>query len=253
MFIDTHAHLTMPEYSDLDQVLSRAKDAKIEAIINASFDLQSSRDSLKLAKEHDFIYAAVGIHPHDADKVDEKAIAEVLELAKDKKVVAIGETGLDYHYGKDNKEAQKAAFKKFLELAQELNKPVIIHCREADEDTITIMKEVNRGGLRGVFHCFAGNDSLIDYAREIGFYASFTGTVTFKKADQVRENVKKIPLEKLMLETDCPYLAPEPNRGKRNEPSYIPIIARKIAELKGISIEELAAITTQNARKFFSI
>ncbi|MFA4966987.1 MAG: TatD family hydrolase [Candidatus Margulisiibacteriota bacterium] len=253
MFIDTHAHLTMPEYTDLNEVLTRARDAKITAIVNASFDLKSSKESLKLAQEHDFIYAAVGIHPHDADKVDENAIAALREMAKDKKVVAIGETGLDYHYHKDIKDLQIEAFRKFLKLAQELNKPVIVHCREAQEDTINTMKEENRGGLRGVFHCFAGDDNLIDFAKEIGFYISFTGNVTFKKADKVRENVSKVPLEMMLLETDCPYLAPEPNRGKRNEPSYIPIIARAIADIKGISIEELAAATTKNAGKLFLI
>jgi len=253
MFIDTHAHLTMPEYNDLNDVLARAREAKIEAIVNASFDLGSSEGSLKLAQEHDFIYAAIGIHPHDADKVNEASMSEIRSMANNKKVVAIGETGLDYHYHKETKDLQIEAFRKFLRLARELNKPVIVHCREAQEDTIKVMKEENKGDLRGVFHCFAGDDELIDFAKEIGFYISFTGTVTFKKAHQVRENVQKTPIEMLLLETDCPYLAPEPYRGKRNEPSYIPIMARAIADLKRIPIEELAAATTKNARRLFSI
>ena len=253
MFIDTHAHLTMPEFKEIDQFLARARDAKIEAIINASFDLESSLGSVELANKYDFIYAAVGIHPHDADKVDDKSIDQIKVLLQNKKVVAIGETGLDYYYKLKSVMLQQEAFRKFLALAQESNKPVIIHCREAQKDTIDIIKEENKGNLRGVFHCFAGDDMLIKFAKDIGFYISFTGNVTFKKAHAVRENVAKVPLNMMLLETDCPYLAPDPFRGKTNEPSYIPYIAKAIAEIKGITVEEIAIETTKNARNLFKI
>ncbi|OGC03871.1 hypothetical protein A2276_08490 [candidate division WOR-1 bacterium RIFOXYA12_FULL_43_27] len=249
MYIETHAHLTMPEYQDLSEVVARAQAAGIEKIVNASFDLQSSEQSVKLAKQFPgYIYAAVGIHPHDAGNL---VLEKIKELASNKEVVAIGETGLDYHYNPQTKEVQQMAFRNFLSLAQELELPIIIHAREAQEDTIRIMKEENKGKLRGVFHCFAGDEQLIEFAKETGFYISFAGMVTFKKAINVRENVVKTPLSMLLLETDCPYLAPEPHRGKRNEPAYLPLIAQKIAELKGISMEKVAEETTQNARTLF--
>ncbi|KAF0133045.1 MAG: TatD DNase family protein [Candidatus Saganbacteria bacterium] len=253
MYIDTHAHLTMPEYDDLAEVISRAKQSGIENIINASFDIESSKKSVQLAEKNDFIYAAVGIHPHDADKVDEKTILEIKNLVKHVKVVAIGETGLDYFYNKSSKEAQKSAFRKFLSLAQEINKPVIIHCRDAQSDVISIMREENKGTLRGVFHCFAGDYELIKFALEIDFYISYTGIATFKKAQNIKENILKTPIENLLLETDCPYLAPEPFRGKRNEPAYVKYIAEAIAQIKGLPVEEIAQKTTANARKLFKI
>jgi TatD DNase family protein len=253
VFIDTHAHLTMPEYADISDVLQRAREAKIEAIVNASFDLTSSKASVRLAKDHDFIYAAVGIHPHDANLVDQKMIEELEKLASDPKVVAVGETGLDYYKNLQPKEVQITAFKKFLQLSQKLDKPVIIHCREAQEDVMRMMREENQGGLRGVFHCFAGDEKLIQFAKDLGFYISFTGSITFKKAQPTRDRVKDIPLSMLMLETDCPYLAPEPFRGQRNEPAYITYVAKIMAEIKGITVEELAMETTKNAKKLFKI
>jgi TatD DNase family protein len=260
VFIDTHAHLTMPEYADISDVLQRAREAKIEAIVNASFDLTSSKASVRLAKDHDFIYAAVGIHPHDANLVDQKMIEELEKLASDPKVVAVGETGLDYYLpvrqaGKNlqPKEVQISAFRKFLQLAQKLDKPVIIHCREAQDDVMRVMREENQGKLCGVFHCFAGDEKLVQFAQDLGFMISFTGSVTFKKAQATRDRVKEIPLSLLMLETDCPYLAPEPFRGQRNEPAFITYIAQTMAEIKGITVEELARSTTKNAKKLFKI
>jgi len=243
----------MPEYQDLNSVLSRAREAKVEAILCASFDLDSSRSGVELSRKQDLIYSAIGIHPHHADQVTDAALNELRYLAADPNVVAIGEMGLDYYQNEQPWEVQQAAFRKFLQLAQDLNKPAIIHCRDAQEDLIKIMKEENKGGLRGVFHCFAGDDTLIDFAKAIGFYISFTGNVTFKKAHKVRENVAKIPLANLLLETDCPYLAPEPFRGKRNEPAYVHYIAQAIAKIKGVSLEEVAKATTQNAKDLFKI
>ena len=199
MFIDTHAHLTMPEFKDIDIYLLRAKNAGIEAIVNASFDLDSSIGSVDLAKRFNEIYAAVAIHPHDADLVDDKMIAAIKDLAAEQKVVAIGETGLDYYRNLKPAEVQQRAFRVFLRLAQELDKPVIIHCRDAQDDTIKIMKEENRGALRGVFHCFAGDEALVRFAEEIIFYISFTGNVTFKKAHEVRENAARTPFSRCFL------------------------------------------------------
>jgi len=253
MYIDTHAHLTMPEYDDINELLARAKKAEIEAIINASFDMDSSRDSVCLAGDVDFLYAAVGIHPHHADQVTDQNLAELKHLLTDPKVVAVGETGLDYFKNEQPREAQQLAFRKFLKLAQEVNKPAIIHCRDSQKDCIKIMKEENKGKLTGVFHCFAGDQELIDFAKEIGFYISFTGNATFKKAHSVRENIERVPLEMMMIETDCPYLAPEPFRGQRNEPTFVYYVAQAIAHLKNISIEEVAKVTTRNAKKLFQI
>ena len=253
MLIDTHAHLTMPEYNDLPAVFRRAKDAGIEAIINASFDLGSSRAGISLSRKNDLLYAAVGIHPHEADAVNAEAMAELKQLAADPRVVGVGETGLDYFNLRNSKESQMRAFRAFLSLAQELDKPAIIHCRDAQEDLIRIMKEENRGNLKGVFHCFAGDDELIDFAKETGFYISFTGNVTFKKAQKVRDNVKKLPLSRLLLETDCPYLAPEPFRGQRNEPAYVQYVAQAVALIKEVPVEEVAQVTTQNAKALFEI
>lgn len=253
MLIDTHSHLTMPEFSDLSEVLNRAKESGVEAIINASFDLESSKKSVELSQKKDFIYAAVGIHPNDSEMLDDRSFAEIKKLAGSNKVVAIGETGLDYHYGKEKKDLQKAAFREFLKLSQELSLPAIIHCRESAEDLLAIIKEENKGNLNAVFHCFPGYPELIRFALDFGFMVSFTGNITFKKANIIREAAKTMPLEQIMVETDCPYLAPEPFRGKRNEPSYVAYIADEIARVKNISSEEVRRITTGNAKKFFGI
>lgn len=254
MFIETHAHLTMPEYQDLPDVITRAKAAGVEIIINASFDLASSRQAIQMSKQYPFyIYAAVGIHPHDAQTADEAALEEIKKLAGDDSVIAIGETGLDYFRNLQPIEVQQSAFRRFLSLAQELGLPVIIHARDAEEDIIRIVREENQGHLRGVFHCFAGSERLIRFAKEQGLYISFAGMVTFKKAEAVRQNVAATGLSMLLLETDCPYLAPEPFRGSRNEPAYISYIAQKIAEIKKVTLPELAEETTKNAKKLFKI
>jgi TatD DNase family protein len=252
MLIDTHAHLTMPEYSDLAEVVERAKEKGVEIIINASFDLESSQAAVRFAKEFPGLYAAVGIHPHDAHTVTPEMVNELKKLSQNPKVVAIGETGLDYHYTLEHKDKQKEVFREHLRLAQELSLPVIVHDREAHEDVMTIIREENRGDLKGVLHCFSGDLKLAQWAIDMGLYISFTGNVTFKKAQKMSEKVAAIPLEKLLLETDCPYLSPEPHRGERNEPAYLIHTAQKIAEIKNISLAEIEEITTQNAKKLFS-
>ena len=253
MYIDTHAHLNMPEYSDLHSVLDRAKDSKVETIINASYDIESSHASVALANNNQNIYAAVGIHPHDAQITSTATINEIRKLAANKKTLAIGETGLDYFRCLVPKEVQQNSFRVFLQLAQELSLPIIVHCREADQDVIRIMREENRGTLRAVFHCFAGDENLMRFALDMGFMVSFTGNITFKKAGLLRERARQIPINNLMIETDCPYMSPEPFRGERNEPSNVVFVAQAIANEKGLPVEEVAIATTQNARKFFNI
>ncbi|MFC1571467.1 TatD family hydrolase [Candidatus Margulisiibacteriota bacterium] len=255
MFIDTHAHLTFPEYeTDLPDVIRRAKDAKLQAIINIALDDEAIKKSLKIAKEHpDFIYTAAGLHPHEASQWSEKVNQNIRISGNQGKIIAIGEMGLDYHYKLSPIETQKEVFKKFLQLAQELDLPAVIHSREASKDTMLIIHEENQGKLKGVLHCFGGDMDLAREALEIGLLISFTGNCTFPKAHQVREAIKQIPLEKIMIETDCPFLAPQAFRGKRNEPAYVVKVAEQIAEAKGLSVEEIAKQTTKNAKNFFKI
>jgi len=255
MLIDTHAHLTFPEYQiDLPEVIKRAKEAKVEAIINIALDDDAITKSIKMAEEYpDFIYNAIGIHPHDASEWKENRHQQLRELAAKHKVVAIGETGLDYHYKLSPIEQQQMVFRKFLQLAQELDIPAVIHSREASRDTLTILREENRGKLKGVLHCFAGDMDLGKAAMDMGLYISFTGNITFPKADKIRQAAKEIPLERIMIETDCPFLAPQEFRGKRNEPAYVVKVAEKIAEIKELSVEEVAIETTENARKLFKL
>jgi len=253
MYIDTHSHLTFPEFKDdLPEVIERAKEAKLEAVINVALDEAAVRNSIELAEKYKgFIFNSVGIHPHDASKWSDKHFKLFKELAGEESVVAVGETGLDYHYKHSPIEAQQNVFRTFLRMSQELNLPVIIHSREAPEDTLEIIKEENMGKLKGVFHCYSGDLDLAKKILGLGFLISFTGIVTFPKADNVRKIVKEIPLDRIMIETDCPYLAPQEFRGKRNEPAYVVRVAEKIALVKKISVEEVASQTTKNARQLF--
>lgn len=255
MYIDTHAHLTFPEFeSDLPAVVERAQKERLEAVINIALDDESLNRSLKLAGKYPgYIFIAAGIHPQDASQWNDGSDAYFKALAEKKSIVALGETGLDYHYKLSPEEQQQLIFRKFLQLGQEYDLPVIIHSREASRDTLTILREENRGNLRGVLHCFAGDMDLGQGALEMGFSISFTGNITFPKADKLREAVKSIPLDRIMIETDCPFLAPQQYRGQRNEPSYVVKVAEKIAELKGLKTEEVAITTTENARRLFSL
>lgn len=251
MLIDTHAHLTMQQFNDLPEVLKRARDSRVNTIINASFDMDSSIGSIDMAEKYGNIFASVGIHPHHADAVDEKTIEELGALCGNKRVVAIGETGLDYFENPVPKDVQKRAFSMHIQLAIEKGLPLILHGRDADDDMLDILKKGSAD--RGVFHCFSGD---ADYAKRVldaGFMLSFTGIITFKNADKAREALKATPLDKIMIETDCPYLAPQIYRGKRNEPSYIRFVAEKMAEIKGLSIEEVEEATSSNAMLFFGL
>ncbi|MGL5796671.1 MAG: TatD family hydrolase [Cetobacterium sp.] len=248
--VDTHCHLDNEQF-DLDrlEVIDRIKE-KLEFCVNIGYDLKSSAISLELAKKNDFIYATVGIHPTDISDYNDEIEEKLEKMAKDSKVVAIGEIGLDYHWMTEPKEVQQEIFKKQLKLAQRVNKPVVIHTRDAMEDTVNILKEFPE--IKGVIHCYPGSVEtakiLIDR-----FYLGIGGTLTFKNAKKTVEVVKDIPLDRIVLETDAPYLTPIPFRGKRNEPIYVQYVAEKIAEIKEINLEEVIKVTTENAKKLYNI
>jgi TatD DNase family protein len=252
--IDSHAHLDFPDYADkLDSVLKRAQNAGVSRIISVGTTLEGSTSCLALAKKYPFIYSTAGIHPHEAKDVTQECYERIDELAKDDRVVAIGEVGLDYHYEHSPRETQKEVFRRFIGLAKKTGLPLVIHTREAEEDTLQILESEKASEVGGVIHCFSGSVELAKKCLEMGFHISIPGIVTFKKATNVHEVVKMVPIEKMLIETDSPFLAPIPYRGKRNEPAYVKIVAEKVAELKGLSLEDVARITTLNTERLFSI
>lgn len=254
--IDTHCHLTMSHYDpDRADVIKRCLDNGVSRLITIGTDIDDSRMAIELAEKHDFICAGIGIHPHDVKDIkDPEDTYELLKsLASSSKVVAIGETGLDYHYMHSPKEMQQEHFRRHIEVAKSLDLPLLIHSREAKEDTLKILSEALAPGMRGVFHCFSGDMEMAEKALEMGFYISLSGVVTFKNANKILEIVRAVPLNRILVETDAPFLTPHPNRGKRNEPAYVRYVAEKIAEIKGISIEETCKIIMNNATELFKI
>lgn len=250
--IDTHCHLDMPQFeSDRDEVIQRARATGLEAIITVGSDIESSISALEIANKYDFIYCSVGVHPHEASRLDEHAIDRLRGLLSKKKIVAIGETGLDYHYMHSPKDVQKEAFRRQIRIALKNNLPLIVHSREAEKDTIDILKE--EGVTKGVMHCFSSSPNMAEDAMRLGLYISIAGPVTFKNAKNLKEIAKSVPDEYLLIETDSPYLTPEPLRGKRNEPSFIVHTADEIARLRGVSIEDIYRITSLNAKRLFGI
>jgi len=248
---DTHAHLDFPQFDgDREEVIERALAAGVRRIINVGADLASSRRAVALAEAHPPIYAAVGVHPHDAKTLTDEALAELLGLARHPKVVAIGEIGLDFYRDLSPREAQRQAFERQLALARELGLPVIVHDRNAHAEVMDVLR---RRGLRGVLHCFSGDLEMARQAIEMGFYISVAGPATFKNAKRLPEIVRQLPLERLLIETDCPYLAPHPHRGRRNEPAYVRLVAEAVADIKGLPLEEVARVTTANARALFGL
>lgn len=254
---DTHAHLDAKRFSeDFDDVLARAREAGVQQIvaIGASRGFESNLSTLAIAEAHDWIWASVGIHPHDARVATDEVIAQIEAIAREHpRVVAIGETGLDYHYDHSPRDVQRDVFRRFLQMARALSRPVIIHTREAEEDTVAILREEGAEQCGGVLHCFSGTRWLAEQALELGFYVSFSGIVTFRSAREVQEVARIVPADRILIETDCPYLAPTPRRGKRNEPAYVAHTLRHIAELRGADPEELAQQTTENARRFYGL
>ena len=254
MLFDTHVHLNADQFEDdVEEVIANAKEAGVNRMVVVGFDEKTINKALELVEKYEFIYAAVGWHPVDAVDFEERHIEWIKELSAHPKVVAIGETGLDYHWDKSPKETQKAAFRKQIQLAKEVKMPIIIHNREADNDVVEILKEENASEVGGIMHCFAGSLEIAEACLDMNFYISFGGPVTFKNAKQTKEVAKAIPLDKLLIETDAPFLAPHPFRGKRNEPAYVKLVAEEISRLKEITYEEVAEQTTQNANKLFGI
>jgi len=253
--IDTHAHIDGRDFlTDFDAMLARAGAAGVTRILAVGGDIESSRRACELANSHEGVYSSVGVHPHDAVRVSERSYDIIRKLAgENPKNVAIGEIGLDFYRDRSPRDVQEAVFRRFLVMAAELSLPVIIHDRDAHERVLQILREEKGRGIRGVLHCFSGD---LDMAREcidLGFYISIPGTVTFPSNEQLREVVRGVRADSLLLETDCPYLAPVPYRGKRNEPAHLRITAEKVAELKGLTLDDVARITTRNAETLFGM
>jgi len=253
--IDAHAHLDASQYeSDREEVIARARAAGISRMVavgqwHAPGDFGGAFD---LAARHpDLFFATIGIHPHEVAKVPPEDWAKLEELAARPETIAVGETGLDYHYDYSPREEQRKWFRHQIELAKRLGKPVVVHTREADDDTVAILRETQPPA--GVIHCFTGGPERAQAYLDLGLHISVAGVVTFKNAEDLREAVRIIPLERLLVETDCPYLAPIPFRGKRNEPAHVKLVAEKVAEVKGLAVEEVAAATSANARRFFGL
>lgn len=255
--IDTHAHVDDRRFNkDRGKVLERARAADIAQIVNIGADIASSRASVALAEESPFVYATVGVHPHSAKSVDDAVLAEMYQLAKSSRVVAIGEIGLDFYRDLSPRPQQRMAFAQQLRVAEELQLPVVIHDRDAHKETTEILTRwARRVEYRplGVLHCFAGDWEMTQAVIDAGFYIGIDGPVTYKKARRLNNIVRRAPLNRLLIETDCPYLTPEPHRGKRNEPAYVRLVAEKIAEIKETTLEEVARVTTQNARDLFNL
>lgn len=259
MFVDSHAHIDGQEYdADRDEVLERALERGVRAILNVGTGDPGSgafERAVRVAESYPCVYAAVGVHPHDAKLFDAEAAGLLKRLATEsQRVIAWGEIGLDYHYDHSPRQVQREVFRTQLRMARELNLPVIIHSREADEDTVAILREEMSGYAKGgIMHCFGGGLPMAESVLELGFMVSFAGNVTFKKAESLRDVARKVPLNMLLTETDCPYLTPVPFRGKRNEPARVLEVAGCLAELHGVTPEEMGRITTQNFSRFFSL
>jgi TatD DNase family protein len=254
MLIDSHAHLEMKDFDkDRNRVIARAVEAGVRHIITVATTIPDGHKALDIAQKNESVFLSIGIHPHEAKDIREGDYAELRSLSKEKKVVAFGEIGLDFYRNHSPRQVQLARFRELLRLGKDLQLPIILHDRDAHEEILKILKEEGNGRWRGVFHCFSGDVPLAKKVIQMGFFISIPGTVTFSKATTQQEVVRCIPLEKILLETDCPYLAPEPYRGKRNEPAFIRNTAEKVASLKSLSFEDVCRITSLNARALFGI
>ena len=253
MLFDTHAHMDDRAFdTDREELLSALPGQGLALVMNPGCSLESSRNAVRLAKEYDYIYAAVGSHPDAADEVDEAVLEEYRKLCKlNPKVKAIGEIGLDYHYEGIPRDIQLKAFRAQMELARELGLPVIVHERDAHEDGMAVVR--NFPEVTGVFHCYSGSAEMARQLVDKGWYIGFTGVLTFKNARKAVEVASSIPLERIVLETDCPYMAPEPFRGRRNDPGKLYRMAEKLAEIRGLSVEEIRSVTLENGRRLYRI
>ena len=251
MLIDSHAHIQLSQFDrDRDAMLKRARDASVSCILVIGFDMETSLGAVKLAEEHTHIYATVGMHPHDAKDLTSDALKIFCELATHPKVIALGEMGLDYYRNLSPRPVQKEAFEKQLDLAEEMQMPIVIHNRDAYMDILPIL-EARQGKIQGVLHCFTGDVELMHRSLAIGFHIGIGGIVTYPNARDVQAVAREVPADKLLIETDCPWLTPQFRRGKRNEPAYVRAVAEKIAELRGTSIETIGETTAENFQKLF--
>lgn len=251
---DSHAHIDFPRYNkDRKKVIERARAEGVKYILNCGADLESSQRAVKLADEFEGIYAAVGIHPHEASLYSIEIAKKLQKLAENKMVVAFGEIGLDYHYDNSPRDEQRQAFRAQLRLAESLNLPVIIHSREAEEDTINILREEWDPENGGVVHCYSSSSEMAKDLLDLNFHIGFTGLITFKNLEWLRRIVSNTPIKRILVETDSPYMSPEPFRGRRNEPARVKEVARQVAECHNLTIEKTAEITTQNGLKLFKI
>jgi len=256
MLIDSHAHIQGNEYDDeVEAVIERARGVGVEKIIavGGAGDMSSNTDAIALADSFHTVYATVGMHPHDAKDVGIEELETLRGLTTHPKVVAVGETGLDYYYNHSSHELQEQVFSSFIHMACETGLPIVVHERDAAEKAAELLRQEGNGKLCGVIHCFTGNYQAARAYLDLGFYLSFTGIITFKNAEPLRAVVRQIPLDRILVETDAPYLTPVPHRGKRNEPAYVRFVAEAVAKVRGISLEEVASITTANTQKLFSL
>jgi TatD DNase family protein len=256
VLIDSHAHIQGNEYDgEVEAVIERARGAGVEKIIavGGAGDMSSNTDAIALADSFPDIYATVGIHPHDAKDVGTEELRALSELTAHPKVVAVGETGLDYYYNHSPRDMQRRVFSQFIRIARQTGLPIVVHERDATKDAAELLRSEGAGELRGVIHCFTGNYEAACAYLDLGFYLSFTGIITFKNAESLRDVVRKVPLEHMLIETDSPFLTPVPHRGKRNEPAYVRFVAETVAIVRGISVEQVASITSANAQNLFEI
>ncbi|MFM1655436.1 TatD family hydrolase [Brevibacillus sp. B_LB10_24] len=254
MLIDTHAHLNAPEFAeDRDEVISRARENGVSTMINIGFNRETIPTCLELAERYEFIYAVIGWHPQDAKDMTDADLEWIAELTRHPKVVGLGEMGLDYYWDTSPKDVQAEVFRKQIRLARELKLPIVIHNRDAHEDVIKILREEKAEEVGGVMHCFSGSWETAKLALEMNFYISFGGPLTFKNAKKPKEVAVQVPLDRLLVETDCPYLTPHPYRGKRNESGYVRLVAEEMANLRGLSYEEMIQITGDNAQRLFRL
>lgn len=250
--VDVHAHLTDAKFDDVEDVILRAKENGVQNIICSAYDLSSSKKAVELAEKYENVFACVGIHPENVEDFNDQALHQLENLALSEKVVAIGEIGLDYYWVSDNKDLQKEVFEKQIDLANKTNLPIVVHCRDAIGDAIEILKN-NKIKRESLLHCYSGSKESAKILSDLNFSFSFGGVLTFKNAKTAVEVVEFLPIEKILLETDCPYMSPEPFRGKRNEPKNVVYVADKISKIKGLSIEAVAENTTRNAKRIFKI
>lgn len=254
MLFDTHVHLNARQYlEDRDEVIQRALDNDVSYMVVVGFDRETIPLALEIAEQNEMIYAAIGWHPVDAIDCTEADLAWIEELSSHPKVVALGEMGLDYHWDKSPKEVQKEVFRKQIRLAKKVNLPIVIHNREATEDIIQILQEEKASEVGGIMHCYNDSVKYVQTCLDMNFYISLGGPVTFKNATSPKEVAAMVPIDRLLIETDAPFLTPHPYRGKRNEPAYVKLVAEKVAEIRGLSLKELGKMTTKNGLKLFRI